>query len=423
MAADNKQPVENEAIVDQETADDVSLRVENLTKTFGDEVAVDNLSIEVETGDLKSLLGPSGCGKSTTLRCIAGLERPDSGRIYIDDELVSAPEEGVHVEPENRGLGMVFQSYAVWPHMTVEENVKYPLKIQSIGTKEERQEKTDRVLEAVGLDEYADNLATNLSGGQQQRVAISRALVVEPDILLFDEPLSNLDAKLRREMRLEISRIYEEFNTTVLYVTHSQDEAMFLSDDIAIMRDGSIVEEGPPASLHSDPQTFFGMNFMGRCNTVAGEIAGINGSTATVETEIGTLSSDQLMADLSGGDDVYACFRPKFCRLLTDDAQQAPEGTFTLEGTVAMRAATRDFTEYQIQRNGMEVLVRTPEPESVYEGDTVEFALSAADVKIFGHEEARGVLDADHASTAGASDDQTADGGGGPETAVTRTGE
>ncbi|MDX1747384.1 MAG: ABC transporter ATP-binding protein, partial [Halobacteriales archaeon] len=197
---------------------DVSLRVENLKKTFGDEVAVDDLSIEVDRGTLKSLLGPSGCGKTTTLRCIAGLERPDSGRIYIDDELVTDPEDGVHTEPENRGIGMVFQSYAVWPHMTVEENVMYPLKIQKIGTKAERKQRVADVLEAVGLTPYADNLATNLSGGQQQRVAISRALVVEPDILLFDEPLSNLDAKLRREMRMEIKRIYREFNTTVLYV-------------------------------------------------------------------------------------------------------------------------------------------------------------------------------------------------------------
>jgi len=408
MAADNKRSAETDAVTDRETTGNVSLRVENLTKSFGDEVAVDGLSIEVQTGDLKSLLGPSGCGKSTTLRCIAGLERPDSGRIYIDDELVSAPEEGVHVEPENRGLGMVFQSYAVWPHMTVEENVRYPLKVQGIGSKADQQEKVDRVLEAVGLDEYADDLATNLSGGQQQRVAISRALVVEPDILLFDEPLSNLDAKLRREMRLEIGRIYEEFNTTVLYVTHSQDEAMFLSDEISIMRDGSIVEEGPPASLHSDPQTFFGMNFMGRCNTVSGEIAGFSDSTATVDTEIGSLSSDQLMADVSVGDDVYACFRPKFCQLYTENPRRSDQDTFSFEGTVAMRAATRDFTEYQIERNGMKVLVRTPEPEPVYEGDDIEFTLSTEDVKIFSREEASGVLEADHASTAEI-EDQTDD--------------
>lgn len=406
MAADNKHVVENETVASREVESDVNLRVENLTKTFGDEVAVDNLSIDVKKGDLKSLLGPSGCGKSTTLRCIAGLERPDSGRIYIGDELVSAPEEGVHVEPENRGLGMVFQSYAVWPHMTVEENVNYPLKIQGVGTKGERKEKVDKVLDAVGLKEYGDNLATNLSGGQQQRVAISRALVVEPDILLFDEPLSNLDAKLRREMRMEITRIYEEFNTTVLYVTHSQDEAMFLSDEIAIMRDGSVIEEGPPASLHSDPQTFFGMNFMGRCNTVRGEINSINGSTVTVKTDIGTLSSNRVMADVSSGDRVFACFRPKFCRLLSEDIQRSGQEQFTLKGVVTMRAATRDFTEYQIERNGMEILVRTPEPEPVYEGDEIEFSLSAENVKVFGYDEGIGVLDADHASAAETSDEK-----------------
>lgn len=421
MAMDNKQPMKNDGIANNEVADDISLQVENLTKTFGDEVAVDNLSIQIENGDLKSLLGPSGCGKSTTLRCIAGLERPDSGRIYIDDELVSAPEEGIHVEPENRGLGMVFQSYAVWPHMTVEENVNYPLKIQGIGTKEERKEKVDKVLEAVGLNEYADNLATQLSGGQQQRVAISRALVVEPDILLFDEPLSNLDAKLRREMRMEITRIYEEFNTTVLYVTHSQDEAMFLSDEIAVMRDGSVIEEGPPASLHSDPQTFFGMNFMGRCNTVVGEVDEITGPTATIQTDIGVLSSDQLMADFSSGDRVFACFRPKFCQLLSDDIQRSDRNMFSLEGTVRMRAATRDFTEYKIERNGMQILVRTPEPESVYEGDDIKFSLSAQDVKIFSHDEGVGVLDADHASTAEVTDDDEATEGS--DVIITKSGE
>lgn len=420
-AADSPRKEESDTVADQRASDDVDLRVENLTKTFGDEVAVDNLSIDIKKGDLKSLLGPSGCGKSTTLRCIAGLEHPDSGRIYIGGELVSAPEEGVHVEPENRGLGMVFQSYAVWPHMTVEENINYPLKVQGIGTKGERQQKVDRVLDAVGLAEYSDNLATNLSGGQQQRVAISRALVVEPDILLFDEPLSNLDAKLRREMRLEINRIYKEFNTTVLYVTHSQDEAMFLSDEISIMRDGSIIEEGPPASLHSDPQTFFGMNFMGRCNTVSGKVTSTDGTTLTVDTDIGTLSSNQAMANLSSGDQVFACFRPKFCRLLTEDDPISDEGTLTLKGTVKMQAATRDFTEYQVERNDMEILVRTPEPEPIYRGDEVDIALAAEDVKVFSHNEGVNVLEADHASTAQISDDS--EGTEQSETAITRSGE
>jgi iron(III) transport system ATP-binding protein len=365
------------------------LRVENLTKTFGNEVAVDNLSTEIEQGRLKSLLGPSGCGKTTTLRCIAGLERPDSGKIWIDDELVADPENDVHVEPEDRGIGMVFQSYAVWPHMTVEENVMYPLKIQNIGSKQEREERVTNVLEAVGLDPYRDNLATNLSGGQQQRVAISRALVVEPDILLFDEPLSNLDAKLRREMRMEISRIYKEFNTTVLYVTHSQDEAMFLSDQIAIMRDGQIVEEGPPDQLHSDPQTFFGMNFMGRCNTLEGSVSQMADGIVTVETDIGELRSSNLIGSYDVNDSAYVCFRPKFCRLLPDDDQTIRETENSFEGEITMRAATRDFTEYELRVGSTGVLVRTPEPLPVYRGDTVRFAVDHENVKLFPYTEAR----------------------------------
>jgi iron(III) transport system ATP-binding protein len=363
-----------------------------MTKTFGEEVAVDNLEIQIEKGRLKSLLGPSGCGKTTTLRCIAGLERPDNGKIWIGDELVCDPENGVHVEPEDRGLGMVFQSYAVWPHMTVEQNVMYPLKIQKVGNKQERQERVDRVLEAVGLDPYRENLATNLSGGQQQRVAISRALVVEPDILLFDEPLSNLDAKLRREMRMEINRIYHEFNTTVLYVTHSQDEAMFLSDDIAIMRDGQIIEEGPPAELHSDPKTFFGMNFMGRCNTIKGEVTSVDGDVATVDSPVGTLTSNRMMSDFSAGDKVFICFRPKSCRLLVEDSPPVAEDEERLTGTIKHRAATRDFTEYQVVVGSTELLVRTPEPLPVYAGDEIEFTVGRDDVKLFAYSDHAGDL-------------------------------
>ena len=372
-----------------EPDEEIKLRVENLRKTFGDEVAVDNLGIEIEKGTLKSLLGPSGCGKTTTLRCIAGLERPDSGKIWIGDELVSDQDGGVHVEPEDRGIGMVFQSYAVWPHMTVEENVMYPLKIQKLGSKAERRERVDQVLEAVGLDPYRDNLATNLSGGQQQRVAISRALVVEPDILLFDEPLSNLDAKLRREMRMEINRIYHEFDTTVLYVTHSQDEAMFLSDEIAIMRDGKIIEEGPPATLHSDPQTFFGMNFMGRCNTIEGEISSIQDGVARVDSSVGQIESSELMSAFDIGDKVFVCFRPKTCRLLVEDAPPVSATEVELSGTVKHRAATRDFTEYLIDVAGSELMVRTPEPLAVYAGDEVSFAVDQEDVKLFAYSDHR----------------------------------
>jgi len=378
---------------------EIKLRIEDLRKTYGDEVAVDGLSTEVQAGQLKSLLGPSGCGKTTTLRCVAGLEKPDSGRIYIDDELVSAPEENVHVGAADRGIGMVFQSYAVWPHMTVEQNVRFPLKVQKIGTKAERRERVDDVLERVGLDKYANNLSTNLSGGQQQRVAIARALVTEPEILLFDEPLSNLDAKLRRDMRLEIKELYEEFGTTILYVTHAQDEAMFLSDEIAVMLDGQIVEEDAPVTLHENPQTFFGMNFMGHCNTVSGTITERAGDDLTVDTSLGTFRIDGDRSDLGGETDVYLCFRPKHCRLLFD-GESPDENDFVIDGSVLMQAATRDFIEYQVDVGDSNLLVRGTDPRTVESGQTVRVAVSQRDVKVFGHDEGQRVIDADQASTA-----------------------
>jgi len=373
------------------------LRIEDLTKTYGDEVAVDGLSTSVKPGQLKSLLGPSGCGKTTTLRCVAGLETPDSGRIYIDDELVVAPEQGVNVNPESRDIGMVFQSYAVWPHMTVEENVRYPLKVQKVGTKAEREERVRNLLERVGLDKYGDNIATNLSGGQQQRVAIARALVTEPDLLLFDEPLSNLDAKLRREMRHEIKDLYEDLGITVLYVTHSQDEAMFLSDEIAIMLDGSIVEEGDPVELHTNPQTFFAMNFMGHCNTVPGRIAAVDETTTVVETGIGELRVGTDRSGFTAGQEVYLCFRPKACRILgpTDSA----DGDNVIEGNLAMEAATRDFIEYEVDVGESTVLVRSTEPGHVADDGTVRFAVAPDDAKVFARSEGQEIIDTNQAST------------------------
>lgn len=379
----------------------VKLRVEDLTKSYGQEVAVDGLSTELRAGNLKALLGPSGCGKTTTLRCVAGLEKPDSGRIYIDDTLVSAPEEDVHVAPADRGIGMVFQSYAVWPHMTVEQNVRYPLTSQRIGSRAERKERTMEALERVGLDDYSANLATNLSGGQQQRVAIARALVTEPEIILFDEPLSNLDAKLRRDMRLEIKQLYEELGTTVLYVTHSQDEAMYLSDQLAIMLDGNIVEEGEPIRLHAEPETFFGMNFMGQCNTISGRVATHPGDDAVIETAIGEFTVDNADSATTAGTNVYVCFRPKHCRMLTANDEANAED-IVMGGELAVTAATRDYIEYRIRVNDANVLVRATDPSDIAEGDQVRFAVAPEYVKIFSRDEGEQIIAAGQVNTADA---------------------
>jgi iron(III) transport system ATP-binding protein len=216
------------------------VKVEGLVKRFGEEVlAVDDVSFEVEKGKFVTLLGPSGCGKTTTLRCIAGLEHPNEGEISIDGHCVSSPKRRIMVPPENRHLGMVFQSYAVWPHMTVFSNVAYGLKVKK-AAKAETKERVEKALELVGLRGLGDRYATKLSGGQQQRVALARALVYNPKVLLFDEPLSNLDAKLRERMRLELTNLVHEIGFTSIYVTHDQAEAMVMSDEIIVMDEGRI---------------------------------------------------------------------------------------------------------------------------------------------------------------------------------------
>ena len=363
------------------------LRVEGLSKQYGEETAVDDLSLTISEGEFVSLLGPSGCGKSTTLRCIAGIERPTAGRIYIDDELVSAPDEGVHVKPENRDVGMVFQSYAIWPHMTVKENVRFPLKVRKIGTKEEREEKVRRVLEMVGLEQYTNSAATELSGGQQQRVAISRALVIEPDLLLFDEPLSNLDAKLRREMREEIKELSEQLEIPTLYVTHAQDEAMFLSDKIALMRDGAIVEKNSPDALHTTPNNLFAMDFMGHTNNVRGTVASREGATMTVDTSIGefVVDAEDQVTDSAVGDDVVLSFRPKFCEHLPEGATANGALAAQLEGELEREVSTRDFTEYHMSVDGNTVVFRRLEALPSERSDRVRIAVPRRHVRVFAY--------------------------------------
>lgn len=346
--------------------------MKNIVKQYGQETAVDDLSIDVEQGQFKSLLGPSGCGKTTTLRSVAGLGRPDEGQIFIDGEAVFNAEQGLHKNPEERDVGMVFQSYAVWPHMTVFENVSFPLEMDNV-SEDERTERVDEILETVGLEAYADDLATNLSGGQQQRVAIARALVVEPKIILFDEPLASLDAKLRREMRLEIKRICAEFDATILYVTHAQDEAMFLSDEIALMNNGRVVEEGKPETLHQNPKELFSMEFMGHTNVLQGNIKTRNdASTPVVETSIGNMAVANIDTGLVKGNSCIVTVRPKFIEI---DQTGEADSENTFEGTVNFSGPTRDFTEYEINVGGKSITTKTANPVGVSEGDRIQLII------------------------------------------------
>ncbi len=247
------------------------IALDNLSKSFGALVAVDGATLTAADGELLTLLGPSGCGKTTTLRMIAGLEEPSGGSIRIGERMVYDRARGIDVPAETRGLGMVFQSYAIWPHMTVAENVAYPLRMRHVGRARQR-ELVDKVLDLVGLGGLGDKPSPLLSGGQQQRVALARALVFEPALLLLDEPLSNLDAKLREQMRFELRIMQQRVGLTAVYVTHDQEEALTLSDRLVVMNHGEIEQIGTPTEVYEHPATRFVAQFIGKGNMI--DVAG-----------------------------------------------------------------------------------------------------------------------------------------------------
>ncbi len=298
--------------------------IKNLAMTYrsahGEHHAVKGVSLAIADGQFYTLLGPSGCGKTTILRCVAGLERPDEGEIAIGGELVFSAARKIWVPPHNRNIGMVFQSYAIWPHMTVFENVAFPLRHKR--PKPGRAEIRERVLKALALVHLGgleSRPAPYLSGGQQQRLALARALVAEPRVLLLDEPLSNLDAKLREEMRLEIRDVVDRLGVTTLFVTHEQIEALTMSDVMAVMNDGKIIQEGAPAEIYAQPAGAFVADFIGRSNFLKGQITSIAGSNgaarATVETVIGAIAC-RLPESASAGDKVTVAIRPENVTLL-----------------------------------------------------------------------------------------------------------
>ena len=259
----------------------VPVTVERLVKDYGGVRAVGGIDFEVVPGSTVTLLGPSGCGKTTTLRCIAGLEVPTAGRIIVGGDVVY-DQSGVFIEPERRKIGMVFQSYAIWPHMTVAGNVGFPLSIGG-APRAEVKERTQNILELVGLGELGQRSASDLSGGQQQRVALARALVHEPRVVLFDEPLSNLDANLRERMRTELQLLQARLGFTAIFVTHDQQEALSLSDRIVIMNKGLIEQEGTPQEVFKNPETPFTARFLGYANLFSGRVAAIEDGGVRVD--------------------------------------------------------------------------------------------------------------------------------------------
>jgi iron(III) transport system ATP-binding protein len=311
--------------------------------------AAHEVSFEVPPGKLFTLLGPSGCGKTTTLRSIAGLERPRLGEIAIGEDVVYSSERSLFVPPNRRGLGMVFQSYAIWPHMTVFENAAFPLKVSRnrIPGKEMKQ-KVSRVLEVVDLAELAEREATRLSGGQQQRLALARALVMEPRVLLLDEPLSNLDAKLRERMRFELKRLQRELGITTVYVTHDQSEALALSHAIAVMNAGRIEQIGTPREVYETPATPFVADFVGNTNFVPATVSAADGAAGfyRVRCEIGELRARG--EGLAAGDSVMLSVRPEDVHL----SETRPEGGNAWQGTVDQKVFLGETVDFQVIVNG-----------------------------------------------------------------------
>jgi iron(III) transport system ATP-binding protein len=356
-------------VVESESQRSSMLSIEGLMKTFraehGELVrAVKNIDLEVHEGEVITLLGPSGCGKTTTLRSIAGLERPDSGRITLDGQTVFAPNE-VNVPTYKRPIAMVFQSYAIWPHMTVFENLAFPLKVgKEKFKKPEIEQRVMQALELVKIPELAHRDATQLSGGQQQRVALARALVREPSVLLLDEPLSNLDAKLREEMRLELKELFFRTGITAIYVTHDLLEALVLSDRIVVMNSGVIAQSGTPREVYAHPESQFVAEFMGAGNILYGTAQETLGDRVNVRLDFGDVVA-RSNGSISAGSGVLLAMRPD--GLTLNRTASSDTGTTSLPCTVDASAFQGSTIEYRVTVGGRGLRVWTTATDEEFE--------------------------------------------------------
>src|SRR2546426_4327914 len=343
--------------------------IKGLTKRYGDVAAVEGLNLEVQPSELVSLLGPSGCGKTTTLRLVAGFLRPEAGEIWVGERCLSSPT-GV-VPPERRRMAMIFQSYALWPHMTVAQNVAYGPRLKAGVSKTEREARVKDMLRVVQLGGYESRYPGELSGGQQPRGAVARALGVEPEVLLLDEPLSNLDANLREEMRFEIRRLHATFAITTLYVTHDQGEAMVISDRVAVLHRGRVVQVGTAEDLFQRPRTRFVAEFIGKTNLV---------DVIVAEPRVVTRGALRLRVALTGlkpGASVVVSIRPHEIRLVTR-GQCAPPEHNILTGVVQRASYLGDAVDYQVRLSGSDVALRVTgaPPARVRPGEAVTLAVA-----------------------------------------------
>lgn len=339
--------------------------LKGLSKSFGEVNVVNNIDLEIKDHEFVSFLGPSGCGKTTTLRMIAGFDMPTEGEIFIGDRLVSSTRSRIFIPPEDRNVGMVFQNYAVWPHMDVFKNVAYPLKIKKARSPEIR-ERVMKVLSLVKLVGMEKRYPHQLTGGQQQRVALARALVMEPDVMLLDEPLSNLDAKLREEMRFEIKDIQRRIGVTIIYVTHDQAEAMAMSDRILLLHDASVQQLGTPRELYERPENQFVADFIGLINFMKVEVSGAGGRFEARFVDSPDASSfpiEHFSLDSTSGKRYVFAVRPENVRLVTADESE-------VRGTVKKRVYLGNILDYRISLGKEEIRVEAP-ASTEYEVDQI----------------------------------------------------
>jgi iron(III) transport system ATP-binding protein len=355
----------------------MEIRINDVSKSFFSEgkriKALVNVDLTIPANQIFTLLGPSGCGKTTLLRCIVGLETPDLGEIVIGEEIVWSREKNIFVPPEKRGLSMVFQTYAIWPHMTVFDNVAYPLQARK-EPKKDITRKVKKTLQFVQLDGFENRPATKLSGGQQQRVALARALVPEPKVILFDEPLSNLDAKLREETRKELRDFLTELKITAVYVTHDRIEALSLSDTIAVMKDGGIVEIGAPKKIYFNSDHRFVAGFIGRANLIHGKVMSFEDSYTIIESSIGTIACLN-HPDILSGNEVVVCIRPEFIKVMKTDTI---DGRNIFRGKVESLVFIGEAYEGEVSIAGTRLIIRIEPTTLVKEGDEIVLSLDPA---------------------------------------------
>ena len=340
------------------------IEVKNLVVKYGDAIAVDGIEFAIAPGELVTLLGPSGCGKTTTLRSIAVLETPSSGTIRLNSQTVYSGAERRNVPAEKRGVSMVFQSYAIWPHMTVFENVAYGLRVRK-APQAEVTANVARVLEMVQMQAYADRPSSNLSGGQQQRVAVARAISFSPNVLLFDEPLSNLDAKLRAEMRVELRELQRRLDITSLYVTHDQEEALAISDRVIVMSKGKIEQIGTPEEIYNRPSSLFVADFVGAANMIEGRVKG-PGAQGSLLFEGQNGVTLEVEAPPNGRGGSVVALRSSYIHLTpVEGARNA------VAGTIHRRMFHGDFVQYVVDWPAGQLIVRRPPTEHYDEGSAV----------------------------------------------------